>query len=269
MLTEARTSEFVYSSMSFYATRRGGELRGPWLVAALGALGRSASSVRQTLWRMEQGGEVVARREGRVKLYRLTPLARAEVEIGTDKIFHPPEAGWDGKWTLVVTAFDGNERPERERLRAVLDAEGFATLAPGVSIHPRDRGERIRAAAEEQGIGARVHVFRADRLAGKSPRRFVEGLWDLPEVARRYRAFLRQFAPLAHRVETMKPQEAFAARFAVVLRYLRAAWPDPELPRPLLPDDWPGREARALAAGLYRRLLPGALRFGDSLLERR
>jgi phenylacetic acid degradation operon negative regulatory protein len=65
------------------------------------------------------------------------------------------------------------------------------------------------------------------------------------------------------------PLEAFAARFAVVLRYLRAAWPDPELPSPLLPDGWPGYEARALAADLYRRLLPGALAFGDALLERR
>jgi len=269
MLAEARTSEFVYSSMSFFATRRGGELSGPWLVEGLGALGRSTSSVRQTLWRMERDGEIVARREGRAKLYRLTPLARTEMEIGADKILRPPETGWDGRWTLVVSAFDGDERPARERLRAALDAEGFAMLAPGLSIHPRDRGERIRAGAEEQGIGDRVRVFRGNRIPAEANRAFVEGLWELPMVARRYRAFVRDFTPLAGRVASLRPLEAFAARFAVVLRYLRAAWPDPELPPPLLPKGWPGHEARALAADLYRRLLPGALAFGDALLERR
>src|SRR5688500_17428240 len=123
MLAEAPASEFVYSSMGFYATRRGGELPGPWLVAALGSVGCSAPAVRQTLWRMEREGELVARRRGRVKLYRLTPLARTEMEIGTDKIFRPLETRWDHRWTLVVTTFDGDERTERERLRAVLAAE--------------------------------------------------------------------------------------------------------------------------------------------------
>jgi phenylacetic acid degradation operon negative regulatory protein len=190
------------------------------------------------------------------------------MEIGADKIFRPPKAGWDGRWTLVVTAFDRDERPDRERLRAVLNAEGFATLAPGVSIHPRDVGPRILTAAEEQGIGQRVRVFRGTHLYEGSELAFVDGLWDLPAVARSYRAFLRDFESLRRRAKSLEPQEAFAARFAVVLRYLRAAWPDPELPRPLLPRDWPGAEARALAADLYRRLLPGALAFGDALMER-
>jgi phenylacetic acid degradation operon negative regulatory protein len=217
---------------------------------------------------MERDGKIVARRRGRVKLYRLTPLARTEMEIGTDKIFRPLQTGWDHRWTLVVTTFDGDERFESERLRDVLAAEGFATLAPGISIHPRDRGPRIRAAAEEQGIGERVRVFRADRLHKGSEREFVDALWDLPAVGRRYRAFRRDFEPLLRRAKSLDPRDAFAARFAVVLRYLRAAWSDPELPRPLLPRGWPGFEARALAADLYRRLLPGALAFGDSLMER-
>lgn len=263
-LAAARASQFVYSCMSFYASRRGGDLSGPWLVAALGALGVKPSSVRQALWRMERDGELVSRRRGRSKVYRLTPLARAEMEIGADKILEPPESGWDGRWTLVVYAFDGDDRSARLRLRAALDAEGFGSLAPGVAIHPRDRGGRIRAAAAEQGAGGRVEAFRADRLPAEDERRLARELWDLPSVAARYRAFLRDFRPLLEAIPA-EPGAMFATRFAVVLRYLHAAWPDPELPAPLLPADWPGREARRVAARLYRRLLPGAIAFSDSL----
>ncbi|HUF89750.1 MAG TPA: PaaX family transcriptional regulator C-terminal domain-containing protein [Gemmatimonadota bacterium] len=250
--------------MSFYGSRQGGELSGPWLVAALGAIGVRSSSVRQTLWRMERDGELEARRRGRAKLYRLTPLARAEMEIGADKILNPPEPGWDGRWTLVVYAFESEDRPDRLRLKAALDAEGFAPLAPGIAIHPRDRGGRIRTAADEQGFGGRIEVFRADRFAPGDGSRFTQDLWDLPTVARRYRAFLHDFGPLLV-TDVPDPATAFAVRFAVVLRYLRAAWPDPELPPALLPPDWPGSEARRVAAALYRRLLPGALAFGDAI----
>lgn len=250
--------------MSFYGSRRGGELTGPWLVAALGALGVTAAAVRQTLYRMERGAELESRRRGRMKVYRLAPLARAEMEIGADKILRPLETEWDGRWTLVVYAFSGDDRRDRLRIKAALDAEGFAPLAPGVAIHPRDRGGRIRAAAVEQGVEGSVEVFRAERLSTFAGDRFARDLWDLPALARRYRRFLGDFLPLLE-APVPDPATSFATRFAVVLRYLEAAWPDPELPADLLPADWPGARARAVAAELYRRLLPGALEFGDGL----
>lgn len=250
--------------MSFYGSRREGELSGPWLVSALGALGVNPAAVRQTLWRMERDGELVSRRRGRVKLYRLTPLARAEMETGARKILDPSESGWDGRWTLVVYSFDNEDRPDRLRLVAALDAEGFGSLAPGVAIHPRDRGERIRSAATEQGLSGRVEVFRADPLAPEDARRLARERWDLPSVAKRYRAFLHDFDPLLHALPEGDGAR-FATRFAVVLRYLEAAWPDPELPAALLPADWPGEEARRAAAELYRVLLPGAIAYADSL----
>lgn len=267
-LARARASEFVYSSLGFYARRRGGELPGPWLVAALADLRVPPATTRKTLWRMERDGELVARRQGREKRYRATPLAWAEIESGSDKILRPPPARWDGRWTVVTYAFDGVERYERDRIRAVLDAEGFGGIGPGVFLHPRDRGGRIVRAAEEQGIGDRIRVFRGPRLGGTPDAAFVREVWDLAESARGYRRFLTGFGALADRAGALSPQAAFAARFAVVLAYLRAAWPDPELPAMLLPQDWPGNEARRLAASLYRALLPGALAHGDAIRDR-
>jgi phenylacetic acid degradation operon negative regulatory protein len=267
-LSRARASEFVYSSLGFYARRRGGELAGPWLVAALEDLGVPPVTTRKTLWRMEREGELLSRRVGRVKRYRATPLAWAEIEGGTDKILRPPAARWDRRWTVVAYVFDAEERVERERIRAVLDAEGFGAIGPGVFVHPRDRGGRILTAAEDQGIGGRTRVFRGARQGGGSDSAFVREVWDLAGSARSYRRFLAGFAALDGRAAGLPPSAAFTARFALVLAYLAAAWPDPELPPSLLPRDWPGPEARELAARLYRSLLPGALAHGDAIRER-
>jgi phenylacetic acid degradation operon negative regulatory protein len=238
----------VYSSFGFYARRRGMELTGTWLVAALADVGVPPATSRKTLWRMEREGELVSRRAGRSKLYRATPLAWAEIESGADKILRSPAQTWNGRWTLVSYAFEAEERVERERIKAVLNAEGFGVVGPGTYIHPRDRGGRVLAAAEEQGMGARLRVFRGARLVRTSD----------AELA----------GSLAGRARSLPPPVAFAARFAVVLAYLEAAWPDPELPPSLLPPDWPGPVARALAAKLYRALLPAALAHGDAIRDR-
>lgn len=265
MLRHARASEFVYSSLGFYARRRGGELSGSWLVAALEDVGVAPATTRKTLWRMERDGELTGRRDGRSKLYRATPLAWAEIESGTDKILGKMEGPWDGRWSVAAYAFEATERVARERIKAVLDAEGFGAVGPGVFVHPRDRGGRILTAAEDQGIGARIRIFRGRRQQGESDTAFVREVWDLRESARRYRRFLDGYGPLAGRATKLAPRAAFAVRFAVVLTYLRAAWTDPELPPELLPSDWPGPDARVLAARLYRALLPAALAHGDAI----
>jgi len=169
---------------------------------------------------------------------------------------------------VVAYGFDADERVERERIRAVLDAEGFGAIGPGVFVHPRDRGGRILTAAEDQGIVGRIRVFRGPRRGGGPDADFVREVWDLAESARRYRRFTAGFAALSGRTASLPPAAAFAARFAVVLAYLRAAWPDPELPSSLLSHDWPGPEARDLAARLYRTLLPAALAHGDAIRDR-
>lgn len=174
-------------------------------------------------------------------------------------------ASFPACWTVVAYAFDATERVARERIRAVLEAEGFGAIGPGVFIHPRDRGARILAAAEVQASEARIRVFRGARLPGGPDAEFVGAVWNLRESARRYRLFLEGFEPLADRAKALAPRVAFAARFAVVLAYLGAAWSDPELPPSLLPRDWPGPAARTLAAKLYRALLPAALAHGDAI----
>jgi phenylacetic acid degradation operon negative regulatory protein len=263
----APASQFIYSSLSFYAPERGGEISGNWFVAALSDLGRSEAAVRQTLFRMERGGELLARKEGREKWYRASPYAEAEIEAGRRKILAPPAAAkWDGRWTVVLLRFTPAERRHRERVRAVLEVEGFAAVAPGVFVHPRDRASRLRQAAESLGVSARLNVFHGP-LAGGDDAALAQSLWDVPGAAKRYHAFLRTYGRRAQ-AGPRSAREAFILRFAVVLDYLAVAWRDPELPPSLLPPDWPAAEAHALARRLYQRLLPAALAHAASKEKR-
>ena len=268
-VTDAPVSYSIYSAFSFYGARRGGELPGTWLVAALSALGHAVSAIRQTLYRMEGSRELMSRAAGRRKLYRLSPYARAEAEAGLAKIMESSPGRWDGRWTLVQFQIGSEDRIERERLRELLRVEGFGQTGIGLFIHPRDRSARLLRAAAEHGVGDLVEVFNARRLGGRDEHEFVARHWDLDTLAGRYRGFLARFRPLERASRRISLEAAFLLRFAVVFDYLETAWDDPDLPAQLLPAGWPGSRARRLAGTLYRSLLPSALEFGDALLRKR
>jgi phenylacetic acid degradation operon negative regulatory protein len=266
---DAPVSYLIYSAMSFYGDRRGGELPGTWFVSALEALGVDAAAVRQTLFRMERDAELIGRKVGRVKLYRPSAYARAEIGAGVQKIFAAVDTEWDGYWTVVLTHFPADMRLERERVRNIFQVEGFAPLGNGAYVHARDRAERLRRALADFGVGAFVTAFRADRIHGVSDRDFANAHWDLDALRDEYAAFVDRVQPLATRPASVFGNDVhFALRFAVVLSFLEVAWKDPELPATMLPPRWPGAKARTLAQRLYERFLPGALAFGDALAAR-
>jgi phenylacetic acid degradation operon negative regulatory protein len=265
---DAPVSYSVYSAFSFYASRRSRELPGPWLVAALGALGHETGAIRQTLYRMEASRELLSRAAGRVKHYRLSPYATAEAEAGLEKIMRKAPGPWDGQWTLVQFRPGTEGRLERERFREIARVEGFGSAGAGLLVHPRDRSARLLAAAQELGLRDVLDVFRGRRVGGESDREFVARHWRLDDLAQRYHALLEKYRWSATRRLARTSEEAFVMRFAVVFDYLETAWDDPDLPPALLPRGWPGIEARSLARRLYRAFLPGALTFGDAVMAR-
>lgn len=268
-VTDAPVSYLIYSSLSFYGDRRGGEVAGTWFVSALESLGVAAAATRQTLFRMERDEELTSRKVGRVKVYRASAYARAEIGAGIEKIFAKPDPTWDGYWTLVLTQFPTDMRLQRERVRSILQVEGFAPLGNGAYVHARDRATRLRRALTDLGDSQFVTAFRVDRVHGVSDRAFAHAHWNLDALGDEYLSFLRRFEPLAaQRAAGLPLATQFALRFAVVLSFLEIAWRDPELPASMLPSRWPGRRARLIARRLYERFLPGALAFGDSLSAR-
>jgi phenylacetic acid degradation operon negative regulatory protein len=265
-INDVPISYFVYSSLSYFGARRGAELPGRWFVQALKVAGRDEAAVRQTLYRMEKDGELLTRREGRMKFYRASSYAQAEIEAGSSKIFDRPPREWDGLWTVVRVGLRTTQAAEhRERVIALLAVEGFAQLDANIFVHPHQTGDRLRdalpGAARED-----VLILRGESLMEESQPALVK-LWRLGDLARRYRRVLASLAKIRdHTCAGVSDRQAFLMRFAVVFDYLGVAWDDPHLPEAMLPRDWPGDEARTTAAELYELLLPGAIRYGDALL---
>jgi len=266
----APTSDFIYSSLSaFAAPPLGGELPGFWFVGALGSLGIEEQAVRQTLFRLERRGVLLTRRAGRVKFYRPSPAAMAVLAAGQARVRQRVPRRWDGSWTLVHFRVGEEDRKARDGLRDILLVEGFARLSPALYLHPRDRTKHLLTAAGRSGLADRIFVFRGERIAGPDDRRLVAALWDPGKSIRRYRAFIARFLPAAEAPARQRTERhAFALRFAVMFEFFRISWDDPGLPLSLVPPDWPGEEARALAWRLIQAVTPGARRYAARFLPK-
>lgn len=267
-LKSAPTSDFIYSSMSFLGRRHGGELPGSWFVAAIGSLGIAEDAIRQTLFRMERNGAILARRSGRVKLYRPSPATLAIMDAGVWRVQTPAPLKWDGVWTIVHFRVGEEDRDIRDRLREVLLVEGYGAVGPALYLHPRNRATRLMTAAQELGLSGRINVFRGRHAAGMGDRRLVDELWNLDSLADRYRKFIRRFSPIVRTSRAWTGKEAFGLRFAFMFEFFRISWDDPALPLSLLTAEWPGEEARKIADRLMSRLLPGAICYGEEVLNR-
>lgn len=258
----APTSYFIYSSLAFFGSRRGHEISGTWFVRALEPFGRSPEVVRTELHRMVRDGELTRRKAGRRNFYRPTAVAQAELDAGTRRIFSSPQDRWNGRWTIVLAQFTTMQRAQRDRLRSLLQVEGFAMPGNGVAIHPRPASAGLERAVADMRLQKAVTIF-SDAQLSPSGSLEIPALWRLHELRRGYDAFIARYSGTARRLSSL---DAFALRFAIVFDFLEVAWRDPDLPSRLLPPRWTGHRAKRLAAGLYRTLLPGAIAHGDALV---
>jgi phenylacetic acid degradation operon negative regulatory protein len=265
-IQSAKTSDFIYSSLSFMRRVYSGPLPGSWFVEALAPLGLTESAVRQTLYRMERSGALLTERSGRTKLYGPSATSRAVMNTARARMRREPEATWDGAWTIVHFRFPGEESQARDRLREVLMVEGFGTLDPGLYLHPADRIARTAAAARELGVQDHMVVFRGPQHPRGQERRLVHELWDLAALRSRYAAFLGRFSGV--RADRLNPQQAFGVRFAAMFEFFRITWDDPDLPLDLLADDWPGEQARLFHLDLVEALRQPAMAYAVSVREK-
>lgn len=266
-LRDERTIALVYSSLGAHSRFRENELPAAWFIEVLGPLGHASATVRQTLYRMEKKGQILGRRMGRRRFYRLSPYGQAAVDATYRKMTLPRAFTWDGLWSLVILNFAVADRVNRDRVRSLLELEGCASMSRGIYVHPQDRISEVREAIKKLGREDSVLCFRGQRSSDEPDDVLVERLWDIKAMQKRYREFVTIFSPLLRRkVAARNSDEAFALRLALAIRFSEIAWDDPELPDELLPNDWAGARARDLTNCLYPKLLPGALAYGAEIL---
>jgi DNA-binding transcriptional regulator PaaX len=84
---------------------------------------------------------------------------------------------------------------------------------------------------------------------------------DLDEAGERYADFVDRFGRFdAATLGALTDSEAFKLRTLLVASFRRIVLSAPQLPVELLPSDWIGTRARALAGGLYAAVVEGSQR---------
>lgn len=232
------------------------------IVAMLAEFGISESSARTALSRLIRRGLIAGSREGRQTSYQLTPEARTRHRARMHHFltFGAQARPWTGDWTVVSFSLPEGLQAQRHGLRRMLTQSGFVRLYDSVWIKPgKDTAPvstSVSNALEELG-DARWTVMEA-RFPDEGGPHGPADAFDLAALAARYRDFICRFRPEAARAQAghIGSSEALVARTELMDAWRKFADADPDLPRHMLPEDWPRHDARDLFLDLHRRLGP-------------
>lgn len=234
---------------------RGGSL---WLgsLSEIMALFRiDAGHVRTAMSRLTADGWLEREKAGRNSYYRLTRREEGSFVAATRRIYFAHAPGFDGRLRLALL---GPGVDDRSAARPALERAGFAALTPTTYAAFADPDPAL---PETEGLFL-LHADAADDVHA-----LAAAAWKLAPMAAAYRAFIDRFAPLEKALAAHKPAagaDALIARVLLIHEFRRIALRDPGLPAALLPPDWPGAAARALAARIYRRLVTASEAYLDA-----
>ena len=230
----SRTGSLIVTVYGDAILPRGGALALTDLLTLMRRMGAADGVVRTAVSRLARDGLLQGSKSGRHSAYALTRLGETEFRAAVPRIYGPADQPWDGRLRLAF--------PESGDERTIWEQAGFAALAPAVLLGIADAAPGMVLVAEGPSDAMRALAARA---------------WPLIPLAQLYGRFLDVFAPLCG---TMAPTalDAMAARIALIHAWRRIALRDPHLPSALLPNEWPGHEARALCIACYAAVAESA-----------
>ena len=258
---EPTPQELVTTLAGAYIQPR--ETRQVWsggLVALLGEFGFSPGAARIALARMVHADLLRPAKHGRLVHYTLTPRMVAILADGDRRIFSigTPKPPAD-QWTVLWQAIPDEARAARERLVRRLRFLGFGSLQDGTWIAPHDRENAALALLDELGVRryAGLLLGRPALVDG-----LIDRIWDLDALARRYQAFVEQFASAPAPTD----RDAWQLRTRLVHAFREFAVIDPELPEDLVPAPHGRAAAIDLFHSRYPALAPSAQRYFDEVI---
>jgi len=235
--------------------------RGHWapisaVVALLDSCGISPAATRTAVSRMVAQGWLSPTVREDTRGYLARTATRDRLAAAHDRIYRAQPVPWDGTWHMVVLQRP-TDRAQRDRVAANLVFLGYGRLSAHTWLAAHRNGE-LSAALE--GVGVSWEEF--DCRAASEPVDLVRRLWDLTDLAVRYREFARDTIRLRSQVQAgMPPERAYPIRADLVHRWRNFLFADPGLPDAVLPADWPGGLAREHFLEVADLLRPAARMF--------
>ncbi len=233
---------------------RGGSLWIGSLIEIMALFGIDAGHVRTAVSRLSSDGWLAGTRRGRASYYRLTKGGEAEFLQATQRIYVGVPAVKGGLQVALI----GPAATDPAQLRAALKAAGYSAVSP--VIH-------AGFAPLPAELSGREGLYVMTPRPQDRPRLAADA-FHLGEVSQAYRDFVVQFSPLVEALANeVSEEDALVARILLIHAFRRVVLRDPGLPADLLPPDWQGDVARALAAQIYGQVVGPSERFLDRMAQ--
>jgi phenylacetic acid degradation operon negative regulatory protein len=262
----------------FGMARADGTVQASEVMPVAEACGQSPDQVRSCLRRVVSEGLFVRRGTGKSAAYEATGrgLAALGATMERTRLAYAQDAagrGWDRQWRLVGFAVPERNRSARDAFRERLRVLGGSAVQGGLYVSPHPWHKDVKAEAARLGVLDQVTFMTTDELeigTQADPRELARRLWQLDELADRYRHFVEAFsnvprdlAQLRLRHQRLGDATFLPLALSMAVAFQECFGVDPLLPPELLPRPWPGREARELVAVSRRSAL--ALRQANGL----
>ncbi|HZU74993.1 MAG TPA: PaaX family transcriptional regulator C-terminal domain-containing protein [Acidimicrobiales bacterium] len=254
----------------FGMARADGTIQPSEVLPVAEACGQSPDQIRSCLRRLVAEGLFVRRGAGRSGVYEATPrgLAALGASVERTRLAYAQDAagrGWDRQWRLVGFAVPERNRSSRDAFRERLRQLGGSAIQAALYVSPHNWHKDVKAVAERLGVADQVTVATTDDLeigGERDPRELARHLWQLDDLADRYRKFTNAFAHVPLDLAALRQQrlrlgdETFLPlALSMAVAFQDCFGRDPLLPPELLPRPWPGREARELVVTSRRQAL--------------
>lgn len=222
------------------------------IVVVMKHFGVSESATRSALSRTVKRGTLTPQRLDGVITYVLTDRARKSQASKLDSVvqFGSDAFGWDGKWSACIFTVPEVRRDARQRFRNGLASLGYGQTADGVWLNPWDRHAETRKLADLHLIDLLLIRGPVDTHGQLDP---LAG-FQLEYLRHLYEDYLRSFESVSTEISQGRgTTSTLEVRTRALRDWRRIAAADPQLPRDVLPSDWP----RATAYRLFRSLWDG------------
>lgn len=245
--------------------REDGTVGADELYTVANTLGMSDQQIRLCVKRLVAEGRFTHEGRGRkAELHATTDTMRALVP-NADFLRHALQqdaglAPWDGVWHLAAFAVPESARTSRDALRETLLHLGGAPLQGGLYVCANPWEPYVEETAHRIGAHTALTLLTTTDLRRgdtREPAELASRLWPLQQIADRYHHLSRITQPRLARLTG--PVELSATALLTIAVELaaeltRAMEPDPLLPPQLLPQPWPGTQARKLVARCWAAL---------------
>jgi phenylacetic acid degradation operon negative regulatory protein len=242
--------------------RDGGAVWSGGLVRLLGEFGFTEGAARVALNRLVARDLLARSKNGRHVHYVLTPRTRAVLAEGDQRIFTLGERPrCETTWTVLWHSIPEDRRLARTRLTSRLRFLGFGSVQDGTWLAPHDREQELAALLKELDVAEHAGVLLGRPATAVDFGTFVARVWDLGDLAERYRAFVEHFRGR----EVDSDREALLLRTRLVHTFREFPSVDPELPEDLVPAPAYRADALRLFHFLYPALADSAQRYFDKV----